>query len=423
MKTHDREYEDVATGRRDAANTTIGPVVADEIGIPPATHLGRSGRPISEASAAMKRLLSFCGGTALMGIGIVAATLVLTYIGSHATHPGRKLEADELPDGGIIVRSELLHIWVPETLTELAEQQSRAPAIRDHEGLKRFLELRDQRDVWYALTVRAHQVNGGFADITVIRRPYHDPEYFPELLAVLATTAGNPPRDSDMDFSTASIHIIPEELARREPRGAIVELLDDPPPPVAHGRGHDACPSRGEDVSGRGAPERTTTVPGSGLRPPAETRNSRRGRQVRSDLEEFEKKNSCAIRGSKRMERVVAVGESRGGSPPRRSPPASGVDRGRTVHATWSPRGRGGDIIGDGDANKSDVQAVKRRLGTRLPKVHPSGSAQPAFRTRARPLFSRNPEGVEPRSPSVGRPCWQGEGSARKPVPSAQRRG
>jgi hypothetical protein len=269
MKTHDREYEDAADGRRDAANTTIGPVVADEIGIPPATQLGRSGGPISEASAAMKRLLSFCGGTASMGIGIVAAMIVLTHLGSHASRPDRGPEADNQPDGGIVVRSELRQIWLPVTLTELAEQQSRAPVVRDHAGLKRLLEVRDQRDLWYALTARAHQVNGGFADITVIRRPYHDPEYFPELLAVLATAAGDPPRDSDTDFSTASIHIIAEELARREPRGAIVELLDDPPPPAVHGRGHDGGPSQGRDVSGRRALDCSTTVPGSGPRPPA----------------------------------------------------------------------------------------------------------------------------------------------------------
>ena len=48
-----------------------------------------------------------------------------------------------------------------------------------------------------------------------------------------------------------------------------------------------------------------------------------------------------------------------------------------------------GDIIGKGEVDKSDVNAVRRRLGSRLPKVHPSGSAHPAFRTRARALFSR----------------------------------
>jgi len=90
--------------------------------------------------------------------------------------------------------------------------------------LKRFLGLRNQEDLWYALTTRAHQVNGRFVDLSVIRHPYHDPQDFPELLAVLAAAAGVPTRGLGSDFSTASVHIIPAESGKREPREVMVEL-------------------------------------------------------------------------------------------------------------------------------------------------------------------------------------------------------
>jgi hypothetical protein len=166
-----------------------------------------------------------------MGIVLAAVMIVAFRLVSRATGPGRRLDPAEVPGGGIVVRSEVLHLWSPEALMELARQQARAPVVRDHGGLRRSLELRGQQDLWYALTVRGHQVNGLFADMTVIRRPYRDPESFPEFLNVLAVAGGDPPRDPGPDFSTASIHLIPAELARREPSGAIAELLRHPPPP------------------------------------------------------------------------------------------------------------------------------------------------------------------------------------------------
>jgi hypothetical protein len=130
----------------------------------------------------------------------------------------------------------LLDLWLHETLVELAGEPFRAQVVRNHQDLKRLLELRNQQDLWYALTAQGHQVNGGFVDLTVIRRPYHDPQFSSEFQAVLATAGGNPPRYPDTDFSTASIHLNPAELAKREPRRAIAELFRQPLAPAAQGR-------------------------------------------------------------------------------------------------------------------------------------------------------------------------------------------
>ena len=48
-----------------------------------------------------------------------------------------------------------------------------------------------------------------------------------------------------------------------------------------------------------------------------------------------------------------------------------------------------GDIIGKGDVDKSDVNAVRRGSARGCPRCTPRASAHPAFRTRARALFSR----------------------------------
>jgi hypothetical protein len=130
----------------------------------------------------------------------------------------------------------VLHLWLPETLIELASRQAQSPVVRDPGEMRRYLELREQECLWFALTTRGHQVNGEFVDMTVIRRPYQEPHLFPELRAMLAKAAGNPPRDPTAELSTASVHIMTEESWKREPREVIGELLAHLSPPVVQGR-------------------------------------------------------------------------------------------------------------------------------------------------------------------------------------------
>jgi hypothetical protein len=71
----------------------------------------------------------------------------------------------------------------------------------------------------------AYEANGEFSDVTCIRRPYDDSLYFPEVLAILATVAGNPPHEPNSDFSRASVHIVADEFLNGEPREVMAELL------------------------------------------------------------------------------------------------------------------------------------------------------------------------------------------------------
>jgi hypothetical protein len=126
----------------------------------------------------------------------------------------------------------VLHLWLPKPLIELANRQVQPRVVRTHEDLRRFLELQDQEDLWYALTMRAHQVDRAVSEVTYIRRPYREPEHFPELRAVLARVAGAPPRNPTENFSTASVSILAGESLKGKPRDVISKLLVFPPPAV-----------------------------------------------------------------------------------------------------------------------------------------------------------------------------------------------
>ena len=123
---------------------------------------------------------------------------------------------DARAGAGIIVRSRVLRVWLPKALTELARRQFQSLlAIRTHDELRQFLEGVDQKEFWYALTVRSDQVNGAIEDLTLIRWPYTDPEHFGEFAAVLALADGNLPADQTVDFSTATVHFLAEDLTKR----------------------------------------------------------------------------------------------------------------------------------------------------------------------------------------------------------------
>jgi hypothetical protein len=135
------------------------------------------------------------------------------------------------PDGAIVIRSEAIRIYLPRTLIELAKHQTQQPPLRTHEDLRRSLEVQHHRDLWYALTVRGFQVNREFADTTFIRRPYAEPDRFAEFLEVMAAANMSPP-DLWKNLSSATVHLIPDELSERDPREVITELIDQSPTPT-----------------------------------------------------------------------------------------------------------------------------------------------------------------------------------------------
>jgi hypothetical protein len=215
---HGNKGKDMDAKPRDAAIAPHGFVGSEE--------------PIVTTGPPPRRFPSIWGGSIVMMIVFVAGVVGLARLSFHVARQAQKLEPADRPGAGIIVRSELLHLWLPQALTELAKRQSQSRVVRTHEELRRFLELQDRKDMWYALTIRGHQVNDNFVDLTFIRRPYDDPLQFPEFLNILATAAGHPPRDPDADYSNASVHILAQELLKSEPREVMAELLSHPSPTV-----------------------------------------------------------------------------------------------------------------------------------------------------------------------------------------------
>jgi hypothetical protein len=146
--------------------------------------------------------------------------------------------SDNEPGDGIIVRSEVIRLYLPRKMIELANRPTQQTPLRTHDDLRRRLEIEHHRDLWYALTARGLQVNGEFVDLTFIRRPFDEPDRFPEFREILAAVTGNPP-DLWMNLSSARVQLIPDELSGRDPREVISELLDRPQrPPEAE------CPPR-----------------------------------------------------------------------------------------------------------------------------------------------------------------------------------
>jgi hypothetical protein len=160
-------------------------------------------------------------GNLMIVVVFVTTAIGLTQFDAVAPRPSAAQEFSDPPGSGVIVRSEVICLWLPEALVDPAGDEFPALVARTHQELKKVLERRGQENLWYAITVRGHQANQGAADISFIRHPYRDPENLQELMDVLATVAGSPPRHRSADYSAAIVHIMPAGMSQREWLGAM----------------------------------------------------------------------------------------------------------------------------------------------------------------------------------------------------------
>ncbi len=165
-----------------------------------------------------------------MVFAIAAGAIGLTLFASHVSTEEQTLVNADEPGSGTIVRFEALDVWLPAVLIELAKPDAATGAMRTHADLRRYLEVRGQEDVWYAMKVRGHQTDGGFADMPFVRRPYNEPDAFSEFLEILAMAAGNSSGEPAAKFSSCSVRLLDQSLLKRDPRSAVAELLNGPGP-------------------------------------------------------------------------------------------------------------------------------------------------------------------------------------------------
>jgi hypothetical protein len=148
----------------------------------------------------------------------VLVTIAIGLTQFHATvpEPAAAPEFSDPSGSGFIVRSEVVHLWLHETLVDLARSEFPALVAPTHQELKKALERRGQENLWYAITLRSHLANHRAEDASFFRYPYRQPEYLQELMDVLATVAGSPTRHTAADYSGANVRIMPAGMSQRE---------------------------------------------------------------------------------------------------------------------------------------------------------------------------------------------------------------
>jgi hypothetical protein len=168
--------------------------------------------PIMRSGPSPRRLVSFWGGQILTVFLIAAGAIGLIHCAPPHDHQDQEIADADQPEAGIIVRSEVNHLWLPPALIELANHQALCGFIRTHDDLRQYLERRGQKGLWYALTMRGYQANGAIVDMLFVRRPYQMPSVFPEFLQTLAMAVEHSSGPPDREIRNASVHILPADF-------------------------------------------------------------------------------------------------------------------------------------------------------------------------------------------------------------------
>jgi len=162
-----------------------------------------------------------------MQVSVVAAMIGLAWCGTHFAREDRMTGSADALDVSGIVRFEVLHLWLPRSLYELAKDANSLAVTRTHADFQRFLATRNQKDLWYAFTTRGFKHSGEISDCTYVRHPYRESLYFQELLEVLAVAAGHDSPSGMTEFSDATLTVVPDDFLERAPREAMRALLGD----------------------------------------------------------------------------------------------------------------------------------------------------------------------------------------------------
>ena len=179
----------------------------------------RSHSSLSIVIAAIARLSQTAG----VAVVAIAGGFGLTWVNFGAGSPG----PEDPPNSGIIVRTEVTALWIPQAIHDVAQGEAGATVFHSPEALQTELERRGLNDAWYALTYRGYQVNGDSAEITQVRRISEAPAHIEEFQDMMATAAGHPPPHEGREFSQVKVGIIPDTLLTANPLNAVSQLVPE----------------------------------------------------------------------------------------------------------------------------------------------------------------------------------------------------
>ncbi|MDG3007089.1 hypothetical protein [Paludisphaera mucosa] len=156
-------------------------------------------------------------GPGAFGFACLAAGLILGPCYLTATlEPERTDQASSVdPSGGrSILRAELLECWASEECDGLARAVEETPGPPTVEMVRRLMEDHGCTGLRYVLRVRWLLSDGGFDEITYVRRPYQEPWCFQEFLKFLRqrieTAKGS---HGDVPLRVVDLASIPEDHA------------------------------------------------------------------------------------------------------------------------------------------------------------------------------------------------------------------
>jgi hypothetical protein len=164
----------------------------------------------------LRTLFRRLAGNLMIVVVFVTMVIGLAHFNAVVPQPGAVPELSDAPGSGLIVRSEVIHLWLPESLVDPARNESPSLVTRTHQELIKALDRRGQENLWYAITVRAYLANDRSEDMSFIRHPYRQLDHLQELTDIVATVVGIPPRHPSADYSAAVVHIMPARMSQRE---------------------------------------------------------------------------------------------------------------------------------------------------------------------------------------------------------------
>jgi hypothetical protein len=153
----------------------------------------------------------------IMALCALIGTAGLFSFGRHVWNSS----APQTERSGITVRSEILIIYAPKALIDVAKAHAE---ITTNDELVRLIR-EAMLNVWFATVTRLHQANGFFTDIPIWYRPGQRPERSDNAKAALRMLAGDRRGHGILAYTNARTEVIDDAMMEMDPAEGLRQLL------------------------------------------------------------------------------------------------------------------------------------------------------------------------------------------------------